>query len=211
MNHFDLTGFLGEGVELTAYVMLDFIGEPVFLHSGVGYQSWGSEDWVGVGGLGKLDAMKDALGTAPSRLRLTLNDPVAEYLGEALNERTWGRLAELYVGAWDSTGQVVTTTPNLILRGRMGPPEIYVGEQNQMSVVVEDIRALMGRVNGLRSTILDHQREAPGDSFFMWLPKMVDFKFVFNGGTYGSNLFPETPAPTPRPRPPNTIPDRDIR
>lgn len=204
MKTVDVTGMVGEAVELVPFLSLDFIGEPKFLHPGVGIITWGGEDWEGVGGLGTIDAVRDTLGLAPTRVRVSLMDPVAEYLNEALNEATWGRLAELYVAGWD--GAALSSEPTLLIRGRMGPPEIYVGETNKISVVIEDVRAMMDRVNGLRSTMLEHQQEAPGDTFYRLLPKMVDHRFIFNGGTFGGNNV--TPAPTvdPRDRPRNPTP-----
>lgn len=205
MRTVDLTGLVGEGSELLIFAMFDFLGEPKFLHSGIGIVPFGGEDWEGVGQFGAIDAVRDNMGFAPTRLRATLVNPVMQYINEALNESTWGRLAELYVGGWDSSS--LTATPSLLLRGRMGPPEVIVGGASQMSVMIEDIRAMMDRINGLRSTILEHQVEAPGDGFFRWMTKMVDHHFIFNGGRFGGNNFtpsPSTPNPGTRPNYPGT-------
>lgn len=196
----DALGLGGEAVEPVVFAMLDFVGDPQFLHSSVGIITWGNEDWYGLGTLGAIEPIKDSIGYAPKRVRLTLSPVAGEYLNEALNEATWGRLCELYLGVWD--GDALTRDPELILRGRMGPPEAMVGPNGAVSVTVEDIRASLDRVNGLRATILEHQREAPGDDFYKWLPQMLDHRFVFNGGQFGANnLQPRHPGPPPMPRP----------
>lgn len=195
-NAFDVNalGLAGEAVEPVAFVMLDFEGDPKFLHTSLGIIAWGGEDWYGIGNIGRIDPISDRLGYAPARFRLSLSPVAEEYLSSSLQENTWGRLCELYAGSWDPDNASLYSDPGLLIRGRMGPPEIVVGGPNSgVSVVVEDIRALLDRVNGLRATMADHQLESAGDTFYEWLPKMLDHRFVFNGGQYGGNNI--TPAP----------------
>lgn len=201
MRTHSISGMAGEATEHVVMVMFDFVGEPVFVHSGLGYVTAMGEDWLGVGSLGRIEPVKDALGYAPSRVRCTLSNPLAEHLNEALNENTWGRLVEVFWTGWEN-GALSPSTPNLLLRGRMGPPEIYVGEKNEISVNVEDVRAMMGRINGLRSTLLEHQAEVGSDTFYEMLAKMLDYKFVFNGGVRGGGgAFPSIPGIHPNPDP----------
>ncbi len=201
-RNFDVnaSGLAGEGVEPVIFAMMDLVGEPQFLHSSVGAIPWGGEEWYGLGTFGDIESIKDQMGSAPARFRVSLYPVAAEYLSDAINENTWGRLFELYLGNWD--GSALVRDPDLLLRGRMGPPEILIGgSKSSISLVVEDIRGALDRVNGKRATMLDHQVEAPGDTFYSWLPTMMDHRFVFNG----RQMSPSGPvtggAPTPEPWP----------
>lgn len=182
-----------EASEPVVFCMLDFVGEPQFLHSAVGIITWGGEDWCGVGTLGRVDAVPDKIGYSASRVRLQLSVAATEILGQVINENTWGRLCELWLGNWDSAALV--RDPDLLIRGRMGAPEASIGgKASGISVIVEDIRGMLDRVNGLRSTILDHQREAPADTFYKYLPRMLDHRFIFNGGKFGGNNLTGAPS-----------------
>lgn len=179
-------GLGGEAVEPVFFTMIDFVGEPVFIHSSVGVLTWGGEDWYGLGALGSIETVRDQAGLSPTRVRLVLSAVTAEYLNSSLNENTWGRLAEIYLGVWD--GESLKRDPTMLIRGRMGPPEVTISKEgNLVSVQVEDLRGLLDRSNGRRSTILDHQAESPGDTFYGMLPAMMDHKFTFNGGSFGAN------------------------
>lgn len=178
------TGLAGEAVEHIRFAFLDFVGDPQFLHSGLGVITWGGEDWLGIGAFCEIESVGEQIGIAPSRVRLSLAAQMSDYVGSAMNENTWGRLCELYLGTWDGVG--LTMDPQLEIRGRMGPPEIQMGVSGQrISIVVEDIRAALNRVNGLRASSVDHQVEAIGDTFYSLLPKMLDHKFIFNGQPMG--------------------------
>lgn len=187
-------GLDSDAVELVVFAFMDFEGEPSFIHSGVGVLTWANEDWFGLGNFGSVEAINDSMGVgAPSRLRLTLVPVAAEYLNSAVNEKSWGRVCELYLGAVNSEGQLVGT-PELMIRGLMGAPEAVVGgDDGAVSIVVEDVRSLLNRSNGLRATTHDHQQEAPNDMFYQWLPKMTDHKFIFNGTVQGSKRIDPPP------------------
>jgi hypothetical protein len=192
-RNFDVgaSGLAQEAVEPVAFVFLDFKGDPQFIHSAVGIITWGGEDWAGIGSLGQIESVRDQLGLATSRLRLSLSPVAAEYLNESINENTWGRLCEVFIGNWD--GAALTREPYLLMRGRMGAPEARIGGQDSsIGITIEDVRGMMDRVNGLRATILDHQAESAGDTFYEWLPKMMDHRFTFNGQRLGgSNASPQ--------------------
>lgn len=180
-----------DAVELVVFAYLDFEGEPTFIHSALGIISWGNEDWLGVGNFGSVSPVVDALGVAsPSRFKLTLFPVAAELLNSAVNEDTWGRVCEIYLGAVNSDGMLVGT-PELMTRGLMGAPEAVIGdERGSITVTVEDVKSLLNRSNGLRCSLHDHQAQVPGDKFYEWLPRMLDHKFIFNGVVQGSRRTP---------------------
>src|SRR3970040_1211031 len=111
-------GLGGEGVELVMFGFFDFAGDPKFVHTSVGIITWGNEDWEGVGNFARVEPVQERLGYAPARMRLGLSPIVGELLNESLNENTWGRLCEIFLGTWD--GAAMTRDPELIIRGRMG-------------------------------------------------------------------------------------------
>lgn len=180
----DSTGLGGEAVELVVFAFLDFVGSPCFWHSGVGYINWGGEDWLGLGQFAHIEQIPEVIGLTPARTKLALLPVAGELLDEALNEATWGRLCELYLGVVEDSA--LKATPDLILRGTMGPPEVALSAKGSISVMVEDIRSKLGRINGLRATTQDHQSDVgTQDSFYALLPQMQDYKFVFNGRNAG--------------------------
>jgi hypothetical protein len=90
----------------------------------------------------------------------------------------------MFVGTWsdDGTGFVNDRDPELFMRGRMGPVKVEIGpSQSLFSVEVEDIRSMLDRVNGLRSTLLEHNETHADDMFYEFLSSMTDHTFVFNG------------------------------
>lgn len=182
-RHFDMAQQLlaAEGAQPIVFAFLDFVGEPVFVHSGVGYITWGGEDWLGLGQFATIEPVREGIELRAATFRMGLSGAMEHLLGEVLNENTAGRLVELYMGSWDEESEALYADPTLIIRGTMGPPEVVLGKGAGASIVVEDVRGSLSTMNGRRSSLEDHQEEWPSDLFFEFLPQMIDHTFVFNG------------------------------
>lgn len=174
-----------EGAQPIVFSMLDFVGEPQFVHSSVGVIPWGGEDWLGLGQFATIEPVKEGIELRSAAFRMVLSGAMEHLLGEALYENTAGHLVELYLGSWDEANARLYADPELIIRGSMGPPEVVLGQGAGASIVVEDVRGALASINGLRSSLEDHQEEFPGDLFFEFLAKMIDHTFLFNGREHG--------------------------
>ena len=186
----DALGFSAEVLRPILFGKFDFEYWPMFLHTAVGVYRWGERDWIGLGNFVSVDPVEEHFELNPSRLRLgmMLTDP--NMLAYVVQEATAGRLCELYAGAIDADGTLIST-PNLVLSGVMGPASLSVGTDNVVSVEVTDVRGRFGLINGRRASLEDHQELVVGDLFFEWVPKMIDHTFVFNGragGGRGGNI-----------------------
>jgi hypothetical protein len=175
-----------ENAQPIVFAFLDFVGEPVFVHSSVGYITWGGEDWLGLGHFAGIEPIREGIELRAASFRLSLSGAMEHLLGEVIYENTAGRLVEIYLGSWDEENERLYSDPPLIIRGTMGPPEVTLGENSGASIVVEDVRAGLASVNGRRTSLEDHQEDWPGDLFFQFLPQMIDHTFVFNGQQFQS-------------------------
>ena len=178
------SGFDSEVINPVLFGYFDFIGDPMWLHTSVGKLTWGNADWMGLGNFVSVEPIKESLELRPGRFRLSLAVGDTKMMSWVTDEQTVGRRCEIFLGALDADGALIDA-PNIMIIGTMGSPEVVVGENNAVSMVVEDIRADFSRINGLRFALEDHQEEAPGDFFAEFVPQMIDHRFVFNGQSHG--------------------------
>lgn len=180
--NYDLSELGDETATPIILLMMNFKSWPIFVHTGAGVITWNNEDWIGAGDIGVIRASRKSIGLRPARFELALAPILSSYVTQVLSESTWGRLVEMYLGNWNGSGFANDHEPVLFFRGQMGSPKVELGSRKSLvSIEVEDVRGMLERTNGMRSTLLDHNEHEPGDLFYELLPSMMDHTFVFNG------------------------------
>jgi hypothetical protein len=179
-----------ENTQLIVFGFMDFAGWPLFAGTHAGFITWGGEDWLGLGSWAGVEPIRESIDLDTTKFRLTLATPTQELLGEALYESSGGRRVEIYLGSWRDDDEGLVADPSLIIAGSMGATEVLLGQQSGVSVMVEDVRASLDKINGRRSTMEDHQVDFPGDRFYEFLSQMMDHRYVFNGEEHGGGPGP---------------------
>ena len=171
--------------EPVIFVHLAFDSGASRIHSGVGKLTWGGNDWFGLGDFGSVK-MKEGVDIKPTKATMTLSGVNQEYVNEVLNADSEGRTAEIFFGLIAATG-LVSGTPDLLLAGLMGAPTLDM-DSGVVSIEVEDFRSRLFLSNKKKFSLEDHQEQTgTSDLFYEWLPKMIDWRFTFNGKNRGGN------------------------
>lgn len=157
---------------------LDFPGAVLAAHSGVGQIAWGGDTYWGVGSFGAVSSVRDAVGTQPSGVQLTLSGIPVDLVAKCLGEHYQGRDARLYLALLDAGHQLILD-PVLVFRGRMDVPDIRMGETATITMHVENRLADWKRPRVRRYSHEDQQELYPGDMGLQFVTQMVEKTIVW--------------------------------
>ncbi len=149
-------------------VFVDWPGDPVYAHSGVGNITFDSQTWAGVGDFARIALPAEQRGTAADSAAFSLVG-VPDDLASLVTEDARDITCAVWFGAvTERAGTTLVGTPQEVFRGR--------GDQMRESIAASDLgrtRSLqLGATTGpsqrLRSGLFhtseQHQRSYPGDT-----------------------------------------------
>lgn len=144
---------------------------------------WNGFDWLGLGGLVSLDAIKETGEIEAVGLRATLagfdTSISPSPVSLVLNETVQGRSCKIWLGIMNSIYQLVGT-PVLEFQGRIDTLTIEEEEGTAtMSINMESRFASILRPNVRRYTDRDQQQVSSGDKYFEFVPQMRERVIVF--------------------------------
>jgi hypothetical protein len=146
-----------------AYLLELGFSTPVRFNSTPNTIAWAGNDWLGAGSLGKVEAVRDAIGEL-SKLQFTLSGVPTEAIALALGESARGVSCRLYFAIMDADTHAVLDAP-LLWPGELDQMPIRQ-EATTCSIAVTAVHAgrVLQRPKYLRYTDADQRRIAPGDS-----------------------------------------------
>jgi hypothetical protein len=181
------TAIAGEVVRPVRLVELDFASEFVRAAStpfSVFFDSDGDmvdEEFRGVGNLGRVSAIGESVGGQAGRLSVTLSGVDPANVAIALNQKYQGRRASIWRGNLDEDHAFVDP-PDLEFRGLMDTMPIKLRTTGTISVVVVDRFTRWEKpLDNPRWDNADQQARRPGDTFFRFVPELVQGREVIWG------------------------------
>jgi hypothetical protein len=160
----------GRVVRAAYLVKLDFVTEPWQLWNGEGVLETSLGNWYGIGGLGTLDGIEQAIaGTAPeARLGLSgIDSATLQIASEDFDAEAKNRPVTVYMQFFEEDSEVPLDDPYPIWAGVMMRPEFAVtGSTRDIVISGESIFMLRSRPNFAMYTDSDQKRRYPGDRGF---------------------------------------------
>lgn len=157
--------------EVVTFVDLDFASGHLRLHTRTGTITWGGYDWLGVGKLGAIDAVKEDAELRPNTVTLQLSGVDASVITVAMSEDYHGRAVRMYQGLLNVESFALVATPETVFVGVMDYMTVALG-QNSGSITVncENELARWQKPRALLYTHESQQLLYPGDRFFDMVP-----------------------------------------
>jgi len=183
-------------VEIVSFAKLEFPSGTVYLHNSLGTLTWGGNDWLGVGDLGAISQVEEALDVSPYAITLTLSGLNTTITAAALTENYFMHSATIYIGVLDADAELITT-PTQIWSGYMDQMNMSVGADggDGIEMICESELSRFNRSSNLMYTNVSQQAKSSGDLFFNHIHKVEGAKINWGasqmpGGT-GTPVIPD--------------------
>lgn len=145
-------------------VKLEF-DAPVYIHSGIGTITYDTNDYLGVGDLGKISNTTERLDMTPSSLSLSLNGVDAGLVSEALDAGNFGDEVTLYFGFRGDDGLLIAD-PEVEWRGYYDHASSTGGSESVITIICQHDLAVLSRNDGSRFSDEDQRVRHTGDTGF---------------------------------------------
>jgi len=160
-------------------VEAEFDSSDVLMWSGTGDLDWDGKTWIGTGQLLNVDAMEESVEMKAVGTSVTLNGIPSDLLSLALQEDYQGRPLTVYLGAFDDSGEVISS-PVVIFKGRMDIMTISEsGDTASIQVTVENRLIDFERTRERRFTSEDQKIDFPNDKGFEFVSTIQDKEIVW--------------------------------
>lgn len=172
----------GRNVRHSYLVLFDFVSEPMRVWTGAGKITTGSEDWYGVGALGSISGLEQAInGQAPETTFVVsgINAEIVTIARDEWDAEAKDRLVKVLLQFHSDTtdGPLETfDAPYSIWAGRMQTPrfEAQGPRTRKITVAAESLFSLRSRPSFSQYTDADQQQRFPGDPGFEFVPGLVN-------------------------------------
>lgn len=158
-------------------VLFDFVGEPVRLWTGNGRLNAGGEVWDGIGQLGAISGLEQAInGEAPeaSFILSGIDSQIMRLARDEFEAKAKNRMVRVYVQFFRQDDDVPLDQPFPIWAGRMHAPlfNIAASGAREVTMTAESLFTLRSRPNFSMYTDRDQQKRFDGDKGFQFVPLM---------------------------------------
>lgn len=151
------------------FLQATFATETIYLWTGNVNITWGGNTWQGLGGLGSISVIEEGASIEARGITLNLSGIFNFLLADILQELQLGAPVLLYLGVFDSSGDLIPD-PVLAWAGRIDQPTIEVGaETAKLSINCESRLLDMNTSVERRYTQDDQQMDFPGDLGFQFV------------------------------------------
>lgn len=158
-------------------VQLQFRSEWLYLSTGSGPVTWNGQTYRGVGDLGTIGEIVEAIEVSADGTTVALSGIQQDDLAEAMNDVMAGGVARIYMALLDGNpfGPEIVGTPWLMFDGKVGQPSVNVqGETIGISITLETGMVYLQRPSGRKYTAADQALDYPDDTAFDWVPALND-------------------------------------
>jgi len=177
-------------VRLLSFAKLEFSGQTLYVHNGIGEYSFDGQTWQGLGDLATISAVEEGTDVSPYSITLTLSLLDSTLAEQALEENYYMRPVTIYLGVLDEDDQFVQETNPVNTKN---PVQLWSGHMDQMAVNVgsdqgdvitmtcESQLSLLQRSRNLMFTNTWQQSRYTGDKFFNLLAFVEGVKITWKG------------------------------
>ena len=160
-------------------VKLNFDTVPLYVWSGLSDLSWDGHTWTGAGNLLNIGTIEESTEVKAVGSSITLSGLPQTIISAALSEDYQGREATIWLGALDSSGNVISD-PVIIFSGRMDVMTIQEsGQSASISITVENRLIDFERAKIRRYTDQDQKIDYPNDKGFEFVAAIQDKEIVW--------------------------------
>ena len=186
------------------FAKLEFPDTTLYVHTGLGTYTWGSQNWLGVGDFGAVQGIEESERISPYSATLILSGLDSTVVNEALSQDYFRRPITLYLGV-ANTNDVLLDDPTQIWAGFMDSMSLSVGSDggDSIQLTCESELSMFDRSANLRYTDQFQQDQHTGDVFFEFLPAIADNPAIRWRNPNSDNLVGKNA------KDPLDIPDRD--
>lgn len=161
-------------------VLFDFLGEPVRLWTGNGVlENVGGADWKGIGGLGAMSGLEQAVnGEAPdaSFILSGIDAQIMRLARDEFEAKAKDRKVTVYLQFFGADDDQPLDAPYPIWAGRMHAPlfKISADGAREITLTAESLFTLRSRPNFAMNTDRDQDRRFAGDRGFEFVATLVN-------------------------------------
>jgi hypothetical protein len=180
VNPFSLNvaqGMMDESVNLILAAEILFDSGPTRVHTGTGNVVIEGNNYVGVGFLGKVDAVREQNNTSATQLNLTLGGLDTSMIATILNENCVGRRASMFVGVLNDN--FILNDYDVVFRGKIRNTAILTGEQGAVNITVSNVFEEWARAKAWRFTDESQQQLNGGDRIFRYVSQMAEYSIYW--------------------------------
>lgn len=168
------TEFTASALQPFLAVRLDFLGGTFLTWTGLKDITIDGESYIGSGEILGFSPISETGEVQANGVVISLNGIDSDLVSAALTDTYQGRSAKVYLGAMDSSGDVVAD-PYLLFSGRMDTMAIDDdGEQATVKITCESRLIDLNRNRVRRFTNEDQQLEFPGDVGLEFVSSLQD-------------------------------------
>lgn len=172
----------GRTVRISFLVLLDFVSSPVRIWTGSGRLTTGGANWYGLGQLGSISGLEQAVnGEAPETTFVLsgINSEIVSLARDEFPTEGRDRLAQVLIqfhNAEDDRPLELFDQPYPIWAGRMQVPrfELQGPRTRKITVSAESLFALRSRPSFSQYTDTDQNARFPGDRGFEFVPSLIN-------------------------------------
>jgi len=125
--------------------------------------SWNSQTWTGIGDFGKVSPVAETSGIRANGLTFGLSGIPSALISEVIGLRSRGRACTLWLGFYDSSGNLLSS-PFQLWSGRMDQPTVTdSGSESDITISAESRLIELQRSREVRFTDETQQNLYPGD------------------------------------------------
>lgn len=179
------SGMLAALTQTTLYpailAILAFKSQTVYVWSGVGTLNYASQNYLGVGDLGKIAAVTEGTDVQAYGTSAELSGINPTLLSESLTDIQVLAPATLMLALFDGNGNM-QGTPLVFFQGTVGKPAVKPGVKTiSISLALEMRLRMLQRASMRRYTSADQRLYFPGDSIFDWVEELENVALKFGG------------------------------
>lgn len=160
----------------------DFQSGHLRLHSGVGTITYDGNTYAGSGMLGRVSPIDEDVELSASGVRVSLSGIDGSNISVALGEHYQGRMATLYIALLDSAHQIIGE-PVILFQGRMDNMNLTLGNQNEVSLTIENPLRDWDRPRERRYNNTDQNANYPADKGLEFVEQSVQKPIYWGGET----------------------------
>lgn len=163
---------LSDGQVRPVYLVRMAFDSTVLVNSSPYTITYNSEDYLGVGTLGAIEAIQEGAEMQAYGVKFTISGIPSEYISIALGEHYQGNDVKVYLALLDEDHALIDAV--LIWNGRMDTMDIDMGDTATITVTAESYLADWDRPRIRRYNDADQQQEYPGDKGLEFVEQMVE-------------------------------------
>lgn len=145
-------------------VKLEYDGGDVNVHSSLGTITFDGDDYLGIGKLGKIGALKEDSDITPAKIKLSITGIESSNISTALTADYQGRPITIWLGAIDQSTYTLIADPTVVFKGIMDVQTINLGQTAVIELSATNRIAAWDRSNVRRYNGEDQRSRFAGDS-----------------------------------------------